>query len=108
LILNWFEAKGAVSAGPVEGLNNKLKVTFRKASTQRRHQPSIPPGLRDSAITADVDEVLATNLTGASWLRSRRCEPFSDRNAGAGSAPRDRHCGGMMTIESATGLMSCS
>ncbi len=31
LILNWFEAKGAVSAGPVEGLNNKLKVTFRKA-----------------------------------------------------------------------------
>ena len=31
LILNWFEAKGAISAGPVEGLNNKLKVTFRKA-----------------------------------------------------------------------------
>jgi transposase len=31
LILNWFEAKGAISAGPVEGLNNKLKVTFRRA-----------------------------------------------------------------------------
>jgi len=31
LILNWFEAKGTISAGIVEGLNNKLKVTFRKA-----------------------------------------------------------------------------
>ena len=31
LILNWFKAKGAVSAGVVEGLNNKLKVTFRRA-----------------------------------------------------------------------------
>jgi transposase len=31
LILNWFEAKGAISAGSVEGLNNKLKVTFRRA-----------------------------------------------------------------------------
>ena len=31
LILNWFAAKGALSAGVVEGLNNKLKVTFRKA-----------------------------------------------------------------------------
>jgi transposase len=31
LILNWFHAKGMISAGVVEGLNNKLKVTFRKA-----------------------------------------------------------------------------
>ena len=31
LILNWFEAEGMISAGIVEGLNNKLKVTFRKA-----------------------------------------------------------------------------
>ena len=31
LIFNWFEAKGAISAGSVEGLNNKLKVTFRRA-----------------------------------------------------------------------------
>jgi len=31
LILNWFHAKGTISAGAVEGLNNKLKVTFRKA-----------------------------------------------------------------------------
>lgn len=31
LILNWFKAKGTISAGTVEGLNNKLKVTFRKA-----------------------------------------------------------------------------
>jgi transposase len=31
LILNWFHARGLVSAGAVEGLNNKLKVTVRKS-----------------------------------------------------------------------------
>ena len=31
LILNWFRAEGAVSAGTVEGLNNKAKLTIRKA-----------------------------------------------------------------------------
>lgn len=31
LILNWFRAKGTVSAGAVEGLNNKAKLTTRKA-----------------------------------------------------------------------------
>ena len=31
LILNWFEAAGTISAGAVEGLNNKLKVVTRKA-----------------------------------------------------------------------------
>jgi transposase len=31
LILNWFRAKGAISAGTVEGFNNKVKLTTRKA-----------------------------------------------------------------------------
>jgi len=31
LILNWFSARGQVSAGSVEGLNNKAKVTIRKS-----------------------------------------------------------------------------
>lgn len=31
LILNWFRAKGELSSGPVEGLNNKAKLTIRKA-----------------------------------------------------------------------------
>ena len=31
IILNWFRAKGALSSGPVEGLNNKAKLTMRKA-----------------------------------------------------------------------------
>jgi len=30
-LLNWFRAKGEISAGAVEGLNNKLKVTFRRS-----------------------------------------------------------------------------
>lgn len=31
LILNWFRAEGTISAGIVEGLNNKAKLTIRKA-----------------------------------------------------------------------------
>ena len=31
LILNWFEAKGAISLGAVEGQNNKAKVAIRKS-----------------------------------------------------------------------------
>jgi transposase len=31
LILNWFRAKGSVSAGAVEGLNNKVKLVTRKS-----------------------------------------------------------------------------
>ncbi len=31
LILNWFRARGTISAGTVEGLNNKAKLTTRKA-----------------------------------------------------------------------------
>jgi transposase len=31
LILNWFEARGQISLGTVEGLNNKLKANIRKS-----------------------------------------------------------------------------
>ena len=31
LILNWFEARGTISAGVVEGFNNKAKLTTKKA-----------------------------------------------------------------------------
>jgi hypothetical protein len=31
LILNWFRARGTISAGSVEGLNNKAKLTIRSA-----------------------------------------------------------------------------
>ena len=31
LLLNWFKANGAISAGTVEGFNNKAKLTLRKA-----------------------------------------------------------------------------
>jgi hypothetical protein len=30
-LLNWFRAKGEISNGPVEGLNNKLQVITRRA-----------------------------------------------------------------------------
>jgi transposase len=38
LILNWFRARGAVSAGAVEGLNNKAKLTTRKAYGFRTYE----------------------------------------------------------------------
>ena len=31
LILNWFRARGAISSGAVEGLNNKVKLVTRKS-----------------------------------------------------------------------------
>ena len=31
LILNWFHARGEISAGAVEGLNNKVKLVTRKS-----------------------------------------------------------------------------
>lgn len=31
LILNWFKAKGEISTGPVEGLNNKIRVVTRRS-----------------------------------------------------------------------------
>ena len=31
LLLNWFEAKGEISSGPVEGLNNKIRVVTRRS-----------------------------------------------------------------------------
>lgn len=36
LILNWFEAKGEISAGAVEGLNNKAKLVTRRSYGFRR------------------------------------------------------------------------
>jgi transposase len=38
LILNWFRARGTVSAGTVEGLNNKCKLTIRKAYGFRMYE----------------------------------------------------------------------
>ncbi|MGA9131045.1 MAG: ISL3 family transposase [Candidatus Sulfotelmatobacter sp.] len=38
LILNWFRARGSISAGAVEGLNNKAKLTTRKAYGFRTYE----------------------------------------------------------------------
>lgn len=38
LILNWFRAHGKISAGAVEGLNNKAKLTTRKAYGFRTYE----------------------------------------------------------------------
>ena len=38
LILNWFKAKGEISTGPVEGLNNKIRVVTRRSYGFRTYQ----------------------------------------------------------------------
>jgi transposase len=38
LILNWFRAKGGVSAGAVEGLNNKIRVVTRRSYGFRTYE----------------------------------------------------------------------
>jgi len=38
LILNWFHARGTVSSGTVEGLNNKCKLTMRKSYGFRMYE----------------------------------------------------------------------
>lgn len=51
LILNWFRAKGEISNGVVEGLNNKAKLTMRKSYGFR--SPEIlenPSQLRQSGL----------------------------------------------------------
>jgi len=42
LLLNWFRAKGEISAGIVEGFNNKAKLTIRKAYGFRTPEAIIP------------------------------------------------------------------
>ena len=38
LLLNWFHAHGTISAGVVEGLNNKVKLTMRKSYGFRTYE----------------------------------------------------------------------
>ena len=38
LLLNWFRAKGTISAGIVEGFNNKAKLTMRKSYGFREYE----------------------------------------------------------------------
>jgi len=38
LLLNWFHAQGTISAGVVEGLNNKVKLTMRKSYGFRTYE----------------------------------------------------------------------
>jgi transposase len=38
LILNWFRAKGEISSGAVEGLNNKIRVVTRRSYGFRTYE----------------------------------------------------------------------
>ena len=48
LLLNWFRAKGEISAGAVEGLNNKIRVMTRRSYGFDREPPPLHSSLRRS------------------------------------------------------------
>ena len=48
LLLNWFRAKGEISVGAVEGLNNKIRVMTRRSYGFDREPPSLHSSLRRS------------------------------------------------------------
>ena len=51
LLLNWFRARGTVSAGVTEGLNNKLKLTLKKPTAFGPSKPSKSPSTIHLAIS---------------------------------------------------------
>ena len=58
LILNWFEARGTISSGVVEGLNNKVKLTTRKSygfRTENAVKLALYPTFRRSLREFPVD-----------------------------------------------------
>lgn len=61
LILNWFHARGTVSAGSVEGLNNKAKLTTRKSSGFRTY-PAI-----EIALYHTLGKLPEPNFTHEFW-----------------------------------------
>ncbi len=38
LLMNWFKAKGEISSGAVEGLNNKIRVVTRRSYGFRTYE----------------------------------------------------------------------
>jgi hypothetical protein len=73
LILNWFRAKGTVSAGAVEGLNSKVKLVARKSYCFRT------PGVDDHS----VHPSLRPRASNSSWVL-RSCA--AKRTSGGASA----------------------
>ncbi len=70
LLLNWFRAKGDLSAGAVEGLNNKIRVVTRRSYGFRTYE-AMARGLhwsRRNARTRWVTERLASRWR---WPRER-------------------------------------
>ena len=61
LILNWFRAKGAISAGTVEGLNNKVKLTTRKSYGIR------PYGAIETALYHNLGALPEPEFTHRFW-----------------------------------------
>lgn len=61
LILNWFRAKGVISAGIVEGLNNKVKLTTRKSYGFRTY------GAIETALYHNLGELPEPDFTHRFW-----------------------------------------
>lgn len=61
LLLNWFHAKGRISAGVVEGLNNKAKLTTKKAYGFRTYHTI------ETALYHQLGDLPEPNFTHRFW-----------------------------------------
>jgi len=61
LILNWFKAKGTISAGIVEGFNNKVKLTTRKSYGFRTYEAA------ETALYHNLGALPAPEFTHRFW-----------------------------------------
>ena len=74
LLLNWFRAKGEISAGAVEGLNNKIRVvtqTILRLLHLRNHGTGPPPNAGTTSRTGINPQILLrrrTSLAAATKL----------------------------------------
>src|ERR1044071_1469031 len=73
LILNWFKARGQISNGVVEGLNNKAKLTMRKSYGFR----SDAEGRTDAAAASPAHPELVQGKRPDLQRRGRRFEQQS-------------------------------
>jgi transposase len=61
LILNWYRARGTISAGVVEGFNNKAKLTTKKAYGFRTY------GAIETALYHQLGNLPEPKLTHNFW-----------------------------------------
>ena len=72
ILLNWFRARGEISNGSVEGMNNKAKLAIKKAYGFAAQYVGVEPP--EQVVELDGIEHLIAHEFHHTWMRAR-CEP---------------------------------